>query len=230
MEAKKKKTLLIIFGLILYVVIGIIIYFIIKEFYRPEEYDENSANIYNAIDINDETNLNHALNTGGTYALIYGEFKADDLINDIFLGNNYSYIREVKVDSTDGIVSTNDTSIKISKEYSIYDVKIPGLNFDLIHDEKTRTINDIRHKNITYEYYTKRPSYVGTMLCYIENRDVNCISFYKNMTITELREKNLKNVNYTENSFIVIWALMLFLFLIGIDNFDENDFTLNVRE
>ena len=174
--------------------------------------------------------INRIENRETTYALVYGEFKSVDSITDKFLNGTFSYVDEIKVDNR-GEKEIRESNKKYSNDYSMNGITINGINFDKIEPEKFRIITDVRNSKVTYEYYVKKESYTGTLLCYLDQGEIGIIDFYRNQTIPSVRDIYNNEVVFTEHTFLVLWGLFLILILIGVDNLDENpdDFKVNVR-
>lgn len=228
-KSNKKNYFLFV---IIYLLIGVLVYFGIKKYYNPSDDTDNEYDKYitDSVEIEDETGLSYSLKYNkNSYALIYGTFIAIDSVHDIFLGNNYSYIKELTIDeSNESDVITNER-VKSSTSYNIYGVKLNGLNFDVLEPSLHKSVRDIRHKNIRYDYYVKPVEYTGTMLCKINDDDsIKCIEFYKFKTIESIRQSRI-NKNYVlENSFVVLWLVILFMILIGIDSDDSKFEDINI--
>ena len=84
-------------------------------------------------------------------------------------------------------------------------------------------MSDIRNSNNIYEYYIKNTEYTGTILCYIDNDNIDILKFYNNTSISEIKDSVKDKVVYTENVFLIISSIVLVIFLINIDTDDDFD-------
>ena len=221
MEEKKKSNKKGYFlFVIIYLLLGVLIYFGIKKYYKPsDDYDDNTKYIIDAVEIEDDTGLLYSLDHNkDSYALIYGSFMCVDTVYDLFLGSEYSYIKELTIDESENPEIILNEKETVSNKYSIYGIEVNGINFDSIAPNFYKSIKDIRHKNIRYDYYIKPTEYTGTMLVKINNdNSVECIQFYKYKTINSFRQDGMHKTYLMENTFIVLWLVLLFMILMSYD-------------
>jgi hypothetical protein len=216
MEVKRKKFIMYVIFLVIYFLLGALIYFGIKKFYNPV--DDSSKMVIDAIDITDSDGIEHALkNNNNEYALIYGTFKTDDPIYNAYYHDYFSYYNESKIDTSTIPETIIGGELKKSSKFSIFDMNVKGLTFDIINDSVYGTIKDIKNKNIIYEYITKKSSYQGTMLCKIVNDSIECIKFYEYKNIDMVKDLYKHDNSSTEIGFLLIWGLLLFILIINLE-------------
>lgn len=181
-----------------------------------------------ALQINKDQRLfEHNMNTDVGYAFVYGDLKAIDTVTYKEIGGKYSYIKKVKEKYTRHTKRVKQGKVWRTKVYWTWDydgeeskhckdISFVGHKFKYgkINLPDSKYLKTIKKSNeIRYKYYVCETKYTGTLFANLNDKTIDEVSFYNNLSIEETI-KHLKSDGW-KFGFWLMWIFMIATVVFG---------------